>query len=135
MDERTSSALLRSHGLRVTPQRSVVVDALMTLSHPDAETVFRYVRRQRPTVSLATVYNALDKLREAGLVAMVEFHGRRHFDVRVEGHDHMRCRRCGELADVARHPGTLVEPPDAPGWLIEGQALVWEGLCAQCRRE
>jgi Fe2+ or Zn2+ uptake regulation protein len=126
-------AILRQVGLRVTPQRSLVLEALMRLPHPDAEAVFGYARQRQPNMSLATVYNVLDKLRGVGLAAMLEYRGRRHFDVRVERHDHVHCRGCGLIADIERHANTRVVCPEDAAWIIEDQALVWEGLCPSCR--
>lgn len=134
MEER-EPVFLREHGLRATPQRALVIEALTHLSHPDAEAVFAYAQRSQSRMSLATVYNVLDKLREAGLVVMLELHGRRYFDMRLEGHDHVHCRRCGRLSDVARHPDTRVVVPAQSDWAIEHQVLVWEGLCPTCRAD
>lgn len=125
--------LLRSRGLRATPQRVLVVEALTVLSHPDAEAVYSYALKRQSSMSLATVYNVLEKLREAGVVVMLEFHGRRYFDIRVDDHDHVHCRSCGRLTDVSRHPSTRLVAPQTSPWLIEDQSLVWEGLCPACQ--
>ena len=126
--------LLREHGLRATPQRMTVVMALTHLSHPDADAVYSYARGRLSSMSLATVYNVLDKLRQVGLITMLDLHGRRYFDLRVEPHDHVRCRNCGQLLDVARDPGTRLVMPSVASWMIENQELVWEGLCPSCRQ-
>lgn len=133
MEELVPDAILRHVGLRVTRQRSVVLQALMALPHPDVAAIYGCARQHHPTLSLATVYNVLDTLRAVGLVAILEYRGRRHFDVRIDRHDHIRCRRCGLVADVVRHPLTRVERPPSSTWIIEGQAMVWEGLCPSCQ--
>jgi Fur family peroxide stress response transcriptional regulator len=130
----TFDALLRDHGLRATPQRAIVIEALMALSHPDADSIFAYAQERQPSMSLATVYNVLDKLKAAGLVHMLELHGRRYFDVRLDHHDHVHCRKCGQLADVNRPSGTRLVAPRLASWHIEDQALIWEGLCPVCQQ-
>lgn len=125
--------LLRQHGLRATPQRAIVMEALMSLSHPDVDAVFAYAQRRQSSMSLATVYNVLEKFRAAGLVALLDFHGRRYFDMRVEHHDHVHCRECGRLADVSRDPATQLVVPSVASWVIDDQALVWEGVCPACQ--
>ncbi len=126
--------LLRGHGLRATPQRTMVLEALTRLSHPDADAVYGYAQSRFSSMSLATVYNVLDKLRQVGLIVMLDLHGRRYFDLRVEPHDHVRCRHCGNLADVARDPATRLVMPSVASWVIDDQELVWEGLCPNCRQ-
>lgn len=125
--------LLHAYGLRATPQRAVVLEALTVLSHPDAEAVFAFAQARQSTMSLATVYSVLDRLRGIGLVRTLEFRGRRYFDIRADRHDHMRCRLCGRLVDVERSPNTRLVAPPGEAWLIEDQAVVWEGVCPQCR--
>lgn len=134
MKELAVDMLLRDHGLRATPQRAVVIEALRGLSHPDAEAVFDYAQKRQSSVSLATVYNVLDRLKDAGLVALLEFHGRRYFDMRVEHHDHVHCRSCGRLADAIRHSETRIVTPPITSWMIEDQSLVWEGVCPECQQ-
>ena len=125
---------LRAHGLRATPQRVVVLEALGALSHPDAEAVLAYAQTRQASMSVATVYNVLEKLRLAGLVNVLEVRGRRCFDIRMDSHDHVRCRQCGRLDDMARHPGTRIVVPEESHWVIDDQSLVWEGLCPSCQR-
>lgn len=126
---------LRAHGLRATPQRVVVMEALWALSHPDAETVLAFAQARQASMSVATVYNVLERLRVAGLVATMDVRGRRCFDVRTDSHDHVRCRQCGRLDDMVRHPRTRLVAPDQSSWVIDNQSLMWEGLCPGCQRE
>jgi Fe2+ or Zn2+ uptake regulation protein len=59
---------MRQRGVRPTRQREVVYAALAaTDAHPTAEELHELVRRIEPTLSLATVYNTLEALTEAGL--------------------------------------------------------------------
>ncbi|MBL8763558.1 MAG: transcriptional repressor [Phycisphaerae bacterium] len=57
-----------SHGLRLTHQREAVYRALAaSSSHPTAEELHLLARREDAGISLATVYNTLDVLLDAGL--------------------------------------------------------------------
>ncbi len=60
-DELTEA--FRDRGLRVTPQRQAIFRVLHGSDrHPTAEWVFDAVRRDLPTISLKTVYQALNDL-------------------------------------------------------------------------
>ncbi|AEJ39132.1 ferric uptake regulator, Fur family [Sulfobacillus acidophilus TPY] len=124
--------LLRHHGLRATPQRLAVLEAVYRLSHPDADEVYRYVARRLPALSLATVYNTLDRLAEVGMISVVENRGRRFYDANRHHHDHMYCVRCGAFQDV---PAAAFEPdaPSSAGWAILKRSIIWSGVCPACQ--
>lgn len=65
---------LSDSGLRNTPQRELVYDALLTKrDHPTADEVYARVKTQLPGISLATVYNCLETLVQCDLVRAVNF--------------------------------------------------------------
>lgn len=56
------------HGLRCTVQREDIYVALSsTKAHPTAEELFEEVKKKRPGMSLATIYNTLDAFTRRGL--------------------------------------------------------------------
>ena len=64
---------LAHKGYRLTKQRLAILKVLRgTDTHPDAEWVYREVKKVLPQVSLGTVYRSLEALREAGLIASLE---------------------------------------------------------------
>ncbi|MBX5467327.1 MAG: transcriptional repressor [Firmicutes bacterium] len=128
-------AALHTAGLRATPQRLAVLSALAHLSHPDAETVYAAVKPSYPTLSLATVYNTLDRLSAAGLIQPLRVGERRRFDPRTDPHNHLYCRRCQRLEDV--DPAELPPAPAdlAADWELDAASVTWSGLCPRCRQE
>ena len=55
---------IREEGLRITPQRTAIVDYLLkTEDHPSAELIHKVVRKRYPMVSLSTIYKTLDLLK------------------------------------------------------------------------
>ncbi len=69
-------------------------------SHLTAEQVFMELKNTYPSVSLATVYNNLNKLCETGKIRRVLVEGSPDRYDRIARHDHLVCQRCGRLADV-----------------------------------
>ena len=60
---------LRDAGLRVTPQRMVLLSILMgSADHPNADELLARARAVDDSVALATVYRPLSALEEAGLM-------------------------------------------------------------------
>ncbi len=103
--------LLRDRGLKATPQRIAVHEAMLALGHAGADDVAGYVARQGGTaVSPASVYNILTML------ADLKIYGRRSnragkmvFDVRPGPHFH--------LYDTHNQAWRDLEDEELSGWL------------------
>ena len=64
------SAAVKKAGIKLTAQRLEIFKELAgTDQHPDAEAVFKGVKKRMPTVSLDTVYRTLWMLRDLGLLS------------------------------------------------------------------
>ncbi len=122
------TTLFRDRGLKVTPQRQAVFEALYgDESHPTADVVHDRVREHMPTVSLRTVYQALNDLVELGEVQAVSVGtGAARFDPNVSGHHHFVCRDCERIDDV------VASPPRLKGYTVDAAEIVFRGLCASC---
>ena len=59
---------LRDKGLRLTPQRELVLQAVRELGHATPEEVAEKVRKSHPGINLSTVYRNLETLENVGLV-------------------------------------------------------------------
>jgi Fur family transcriptional regulator, peroxide stress response regulator len=95
-------ATLEAAGWRLTRQRAAVYDHLRRLHHhPTAEDVYQQVKASVPSISLATVYKALDALVESGLASkLVAANGTARYDARCDHHYHLRCLRSGIVEDL-----------------------------------
>lgn len=125
----SAASLLRDAGLRVTPQRLAVLDALSHTSHPTADEIHHVVRSRHPGVGLATVYNTLAALQIHGRIVVVEDRKGRRYDLRTDSHPHIRCRICGALGDLPWADGA-----GPPGWEVESVTVMADGVCPRCRR-
>jgi Fur family peroxide stress response transcriptional regulator len=136
MDRTEEIAILRRSGLRSTPQRVAIVREVFSRSHPTVGEVFESVRRQFPTIGLATVYNTLRTMTERGLVSELPFSSAMRFDSNMRPHANLVCRRCGCIEDVEFAPedlNTMLEHvARAAGFAPEGQRFDVYGLCQTC---
>jgi Fe2+ or Zn2+ uptake regulation protein len=103
-DDETVRSFLESSGLRCTQQRLEVFRYLQRqmAAHPSADEVFLAVRQVMPSISLATVYKALDALVACGLISKLADggDGSARFDARPEQHYHLRCTKSGRVQDL-----------------------------------
>jgi len=60
---------LHEKGLRLTPQRELVLSAVRSLGHATPEEVAEKVRQTHPGINLSTVYRNLETLENVGLGA------------------------------------------------------------------
>jgi len=123
---------------RLTRYRRVVLDALRgTDNHPTAAEVFRLVRRRRPGVAYATIYNSLNWLEQKGFISRVDFaEEAARYDPIVERHDHLVCNRCGLLRDISLELSTrtLGRAARGVGFRIERYRTELFGVCDRCVR-
>ena len=131
----TSTAdLLRTCGLKVTPVRIRVLEALMTtsvpLSHSELEALL-------PEANRVTLYRVLDSLSACGLAlkavdarGVFRFSGaqsqREH-----KSHVHFHCTQCGAVFCLDAPPPL---PPALPeGFRLDTVAYDIRGFCAHCQ--
>lgn len=130
-------AKCREVGLRVTPQRTAVYQALVeTNEHPSAETVFRQVRQVFPCISLDTVNRTLMTLNDMGAAFIVPGSGdAKRFDANLESHQHFRCVTCKRIFDLYDEPHDEVPvPKNLPAEFTVLRSMVYiEGVCDLCQ--
>jgi Fur family peroxide stress response transcriptional regulator len=121
--------------MRMTHQRREIFrEIAQTDKHPDAETIFKRVRKKMPTVSHDTVYRTLASLEEMGLVQRVEtLAGRARYDANPDRHHHFICTRCGSISDIY-----LKQDPPIPEGIeklgsAESLHMQVRGVCHNCR--
>ncbi|MDR3424257.1 MAG: transcriptional repressor [Alphaproteobacteria bacterium] len=107
--------------MRPTQQRLALANWLFKgcPKHVTAEQVHAAARKMRAPVSLATVYNTLNHLIEAGLLRQVAIGGQVYFDTNAGGHHHLFDEKSGRLSDI---PATSLRIAGLPR-LPHGKAL------------
>ncbi|MGX7051187.1 Fur family transcriptional regulator [Leuconostoc palmae] len=121
MAEHELRDILQSHGLKATSHRLTILDYLMTHeTHPTAE----MIHADLSAISLATIYNTLEKLVASGIVIVIDTQrdDKRHYDFYGEPHYHIINSRTNEIIDADNFDVTpLVDAArDASGLNITG---------------
>lgn len=122
---------LRSRGLRMTPQRRDVLDAVYRLGHATPEQIAAEVRE----VDLTTVYRTLALLEELHLLAHTHFgHGAPSYRRAGDGHMHVVCHWCGSVVDTAPDlaDGLAARLHAELGFTLDIAHFTVFGQCAQC---
>ena len=94
---------LKSRGYKLTPQRMIVIKALLDLApeHPSLKKLYERVKDRLPTMSFSTLYYTLLRLEGMSLVKMFDLNGETRVEVRVEPHINLIIAKEGKIMDVA----------------------------------
>ena len=89
--------LLRSRGLRMTPQRRAIVSEVMrTQGHISPTHIARKVQGEMPGVNASTVYRTLSTLEEIGVLSHSHLEtGAEYHRAEEAEHVHLTCGNCG----------------------------------------
>lgn len=128
--------LCQEKHLAATHQRLVLYRTLMEMpEHPNPEQVFERVRRELPSISLATIYKTLHLFLENGIIREVSpHHGSLRIEPNTERHHHFLCLRCHAITDLPYgemdlSPLTASVPE---GFQVSQVAMEVRGLCPLC---
>ena len=127
---------LREKGLRLTPQRELVLNAVRELGHATPEDVAAKIHLTHPGINLSTVYRNLETLENVGLVQHTNLgHGGATYHAAEElTHLHLVCGNCGSVGDApidaaANFVNTL---SDDYGFKTDVTHFAIYGTCADC---
>ena len=128
---------LRARGMRLTPQRERIIDAVRALGHATPDGLATAVARDGgPALSLSTIYRNLDALEQVGVVSHTHldhrsptYHLADHAD-----HVHLVCLTCGTVIECeveAADPfvGNLLS---RHGFVADVKHMAIHGWCAAC---
>ena len=130
------TARLKATGYRLTPQRLAVLRALIgSDQHPSVEQIYRRVRQDFPTTSLATVYNTLECLKGLREVIELPLGGGSRYDGRKpEPHAHLICTACSRIEDLDIDlTGTAQAVAQERRYTDVRHRLEFYGICPACQ--
>jgi Fur family ferric uptake transcriptional regulator len=140
MSKEKDRRTLSGAGLRVTQQRALLLEIIRQgKGHLDAYELYRQARERQPDISLSTVYRALQKFKQLGLVDEVHFdEAHHHYEVKPPSeHHHLVCLGCGRVIEfhypLSRRVKRSVS--EAKDFDIVDTEVRMTGYCDQCRQK
>jgi Fur family transcriptional regulator, ferric uptake regulator len=122
---------LHDRGLRMTPQRQQVLDAVRSLEHATPEQISAAV----PDIDVTTVYRTVELLEELGLLRHTHLgHGAASFRLAEDEHVHVVCHSCGDVIDVPHNliDALVAQLRDERGFVVDRSHFTVFGRCANC---
>ena len=120
----------------MTHQRWVIYRTLArTAQHPTPEETFEQVRREIPSISLATIYKNIRTFLDAGLLREVSTPDQTmRLDANLESHHHLVCASCGTILDLPEDSVAPIHLTKTPprGFRVESYNVNFLGYCGHC---
>ncbi len=129
--------MLRERGLRLTPQRQLILEAVHELGHATPERIHQTVRERAAGVNITTVYRTLELLEELGLVNHTHLsHGSPTYHAAgADQHVHLVCRACGSISEV--DPSVMLPVTETlradHGFRVDVGHVSLFGECGNCK--
>lgn len=125
-------------GAKLTHQRLIIFrEVASSLAHPDAETIFKAVRKEMPSISLDTVYRTLSFLSDLGVITPLSpSRERLRFDANLARHHHYVCLECGQVMDFESVEMNSIPVPKTVtqlGSIVTTHVEV-RGICSDCSK-
>ena len=102
---------------------------------PMAE-LYELARTRRPGIGFTTVYRALTRLRDMGLVAEIALPGAdsAYYEIAAPPHAHFRCIECGSVSDgpFSLPEDVIAEASQRLRAEITGGTVSLQGRCQHC---
>ena len=123
------------------PRPSPVTDEVRRLFATDErhawslEELLASVRSSLGAADYSSVFRAVSSLERDGVVDRIDLgDGRARFEMREDHHEHIRCERCGRVAEV---PVCVLDDASAQvrkltGFEVTSHRVVFGGLCEEC---
>jgi Fur family transcriptional regulator, peroxide stress response regulator len=131
---------LRDSDHKITPQRLAIVKILVgSEGHPSVEDIHAEIKKDFPTMSLATVYRNIVLLKSLGEVLELGFpDGSNRYDGNnPTPHPHVICIRCKKIVDpdLDSLEEMTKEVALETDFKILNHRLDFFGICSDCRAE
>lgn len=131
-------AKLREKGLKLTPQRQLIVEILAKdPNHPSAHAILQKARERAPRMSFSTVYYTLNLFKKHKLIRELEFYDMENrYEGNLTNHINLICLKCRCIQDFREGlaiPAGEVEAET--GFRTEDMRIEYYGYCKKCAEE
>ena len=131
-------ARCEEHGLRVTPQRTLIYQELIKAEdHPSVDVLYKRVRKTHPNISFDTVFRTVQSFSQMSLVGVCGgYGGPKRFDPIMKKHHHFICMSCDKIIDFYSEPCDNIQIPKSiqKKYNILNKKVVLEGFCPECQK-
>ncbi len=133
-------SIVKKRGLKHSSQREQILTVLYhAKGHLTPEEIYIEVKKQNPSIGLATIYRTLSFLEKEDIVSSISFgsEGKKYELNRGEHHDHMICLECGKIIEFFNEDLEKLQEQiakNAEFRLLTHQMNMY-GICKECQEK
>lgn len=126
--------LLKSKGLKSTPQRIMVLTTIAKGGHIDIDQLSEDSKKSGTSIPLATLYRILGELSSVGILHTVTLSsGKTKYEIAKGDHPHFLCEQCGQLEDLQVAMNDIVDiAQNACAHSTSSVSVMLHGICQNC---
>jgi Fur family transcriptional regulator, peroxide stress response regulator len=126
--------LLKSKGLKSTPQRIKVLTMIANAGHVDINQLSDDLKQSGIKIPLATLYRILGELSSVGILHTVALSREKtKYEIAKGEHTHFLCEQCGQLEDLQVTMSEIVHiAQNACLHSIHAVSVMLHGVCQSC---
>jgi Fe2+ or Zn2+ uptake regulation protein len=127
---------LREHDIKPSFQRIKIFKYLVSKkNHPSADTIYKELVGEIPTLSKTTVYNTLKLFVEKKAAIVLQMSDSEdRFDADVSLHGHFRCEKCKNIYDF-KVASKVLKYMKLDDFLINEIQVSCIGICSNCKNK
>lgn len=133
--------VLQNAGIRPSVQRLAIYEYLCSMkNHPTADTVYKALVKDYPTLSCTTIYNTLKLFEEKNIVQSIQIEDESvRYDYDTKEHLHFKCRSCQNVFDIylpkdSSYDAQIKKLIPDNFQSIKIQTNIW-GICSDCQKK
>jgi Fe2+ or Zn2+ uptake regulation protein len=128
---------LREQRLKITPQRTAIIEAFLDNISLGVRLIYEQARKKAKNLSLSTVYATLTELSKHGIIKMLEFDKMENrYEGNISAHINLVCKGCHKIMDYK--PPLTVNLKDVARkarFGVTDTRLEYYGYCQDCRKK
>lgn len=125
--------LLKENDLKATIQRTSILQSIDKAGHINVDDIYEDVKKQYPTLSLATIYKNIIVMQENNVIVEVPMNGEKSkYELKKDEHMHLICEKCGFIMDTKITSQTK-EALVIENFQLQSSQINLFGLCQQCQ--
>ncbi|HOP62766.1 MAG TPA: transcriptional repressor [Spirochaetota bacterium] len=137
MDKCTPESLLEGKKIKLTRQRQVVLDTIISSGRPFCAAELHEELNEK--MDLATIYRNLDIFSSEGIIRQVmNENERQYYELACRHnpeHPHFYCNRCGKIYCMKQGRPLRVKADLDEDFIVEQTVVQFRGICPDCRKK
>jgi len=129
----TYKKVLQDAGITPSMQRIKILEYLdKNRVHPSADTIYKALKKDMPTLSKTTVYNTLKTLVEHNVLTELSLYDNEiRYEYNQDQHIHFKCIECRKVYDIDKkykcYKNEIIE-----GHKVLDHQVILKGVCKHC---